>query len=220
MIAFQSPAFLLRLAGAVTFALLALAARGAAPFLEKIDLFEGDRGGYKTYRIPGSIVTAHGVVLATCEARRTGNGDWDTIDIMLRRSVDGGRTWDPPRKIADVKGPKTKNPVSLKVPRVDPKDVTYDNAVMIADRDDSVHVVFCLEYCRSFHMRSDDDGLTFSTPVEITPTLLPDGTVLCFYERRGVPSSPREVRRLMSVARFNLEWLTDGRDSPAAMVAH
>ncbi len=34
-------------------------------------------------------------------------------------------------------------------------------------------------------------------------TVLPDGTVLCFYERQ----------RQLTLARFNLEWLTEGKDA-------
>lgn len=140
----------------------------AAAELEKADLFRGGEGGYALYRIPGVVVTARGTVLAYCEARRTGKSDWDTIDIVLRRSTDGGKTWTEPRKIADVPGPKTKNPVALAQGLGRPEDVTYNNAVMIPDRSGAVHLLFCLEYARCFYQRSDDDGLTFSPPVEIT----------------------------------------------------
>lgn len=145
-------------------------ARGAAPLLEKINLFENDADGYKNYRIPGLLVTANGTVLATCEARRTSGKDWDQIDILLRRSTDGGRTWSARRAIANVPGPKLKNPLALALPNVDPTTVTYNNFVLIADRAGPVHAVFCLEYYRCFYMRSDDEGVTFSTPVEITST--------------------------------------------------
>ena len=46
--------------------------------------------------------------------------------------------------------------------------VTYNNPVAIADRNGAVHFLFCVEYMRAFYMRSDDDGKTFSKPVEIT----------------------------------------------------
>ena len=143
---------------------------GAAPLLEKINLFENETDGYKNYRIPGLLVTANGTVLATCEARRTSGKDWDQIDILLRRSTDGGRTWSAPRAIANVPGPKLKNPLALALSTVDPTTVTYHNFVLIADRAGPVHAVFCLEYYRCFYMRSDDEGVTFSTPVEITST--------------------------------------------------
>lgn len=141
----------------------------AEPFLEKIDLFKAGENGYKLQHIPGIVVTAKGTVLAWCEARLKG-GDWDQIDILMRRSTDEGKTWGEAKKIADVPGPKTKNAFALAVKGVDPKDVTYNNPVLIADKDGTVHMLFCLEYMRCFCQRSTDDGLTWSTPVEITAT--------------------------------------------------
>src|SRR5437868_3487065 len=94
----------------------------AEPLLEKIDLFEAGTDGYALYRIPCMVVSKQGTVLAWCEARRTAGGDWGTIDIMLRRSTDGGKTWDARRKVADVPGPKSKNPVALAQNLADPND--------------------------------------------------------------------------------------------------
>lgn len=150
--------------------LLCLAATSAAApaTMEKLDLFEAGSGGYVTYRIPGVVVTAKGSVLAYAEARQSGRGDWGTIDIVLRRSTDGGRTWSAPRVIAEVSGPKTKNPVAVAQGLAPAGDVTYNNPVAIASRDGTVHFLFCLEYMRAFYMRSDDDGQTFRAPVEIT----------------------------------------------------
>lgn len=145
-------------------------ADAADPMLEQIPMFESATDGYALYRIPGLIVTAKGTVLAYCEARRTGKSDWDTIDIMLRRSTDGGKTFSPRQRIADVPGPHIKNPVALAQKLAEPTDITYNNAVGFADRNGSVHFLFCLEYSRCFYIRSDDDGRTFSKPVEITGT--------------------------------------------------
>ncbi|MEP6671167.1 MAG: sialidase family protein [Chthoniobacter sp.] len=139
----------------------------AEPFIEKSDLFTAGDGGYKIFHIPGIVVTAKGTVLAWCEARKKG-GDWDQIEIVLRRSTDEGKTWSAMKSIANVPGPKTKNPFSLAVKGVDPHDVTYNNPVLIADRDGTVHMLFCLEYMRCFYQRSTDDGESWSTPVEIT----------------------------------------------------
>lgn len=154
---------------ALTFA-AALAAQAAEPFIEKLDLFRvGEDPAYNIYHIPGIVVTAKGTVLAWCEARK-GGGDWSDIRILLRRSTDDGKTWSPPQSIADVPGPKTKNPFSLRMKNVDPTQVTYNNPVLIADRDGTVHMLFCLEYMRCFYQRSTDDGLSWSAPVEITST--------------------------------------------------
>jgi len=140
----------------------------AEPLLEKVDVFEAGKDGYALYRIPGIVVTKKGTVLAYCEARRTGKSDWDTIDIMLKRSTDGGKTWDAMRKIADVPGPKTKNPVALAKNLANTNDVTYNNATAITDKDGTVHFLFCLEYCRCFYMQSKDEGVTWTAPIEIT----------------------------------------------------
>jgi sialidase-1 len=146
-------------------------ARAAEPFIEKLDLFTvGDNPAYNVYHIPGIVVTAKGTVLAWCEARKKPSGvsDWDDIRILLRRSTDDGKTWSEPKSIADVPGPKTKNPFALAMKKVDPNDVTYNNPVLIADRDGTVHMLFCLEYMRCFYQRSTDDGVSWSAPVEIT----------------------------------------------------
>ena len=145
----------------------------AEPFLEQTDLFTvGDDPAFQKYRIPGIVVTAKGTVLAWCEARKRAvrPSDWDDIRILLRRSTDNGKTWSPPKNVAEVPGPKTKNPVAIGEKNVDPNDVTYNNPVLIADRDGTVHMLFCLEYMRCFYLRSDDDGITWSKPVEVTST--------------------------------------------------
>jgi sialidase-1 len=152
----------------VSSSVIASGVSAAEPLLEKVDIFEAGKDGYALYRIPGIVVTKQGTVLAYCEARRTGKSDWDTIDIMLRRSKDGGKTWDAMRKISDVPGPKTKNPVALAQKLGNTNDVTYNNATAIVDKDGTVHFLFCLEYCRAFYMQSKDEGVTWSTPVEIT----------------------------------------------------
>lgn len=143
----------------------------AEPTFEKVDVFTAGTGGYAHYRIPGIVVTAKGTVLAYSEARKTTRGDWGTIRIFLRRSTDGGKTWSPAQDIANVDGPYAKNPVALAQNLATPDEITYNNPVAIADRkNNTIHFLFCLEYMRAFYMRSTDDGVTFSKPVEITST--------------------------------------------------
>ncbi|HUU22529.1 MAG TPA: sialidase family protein [Phycisphaerae bacterium] len=125
--------------------------------LTKTHLFEARTQGYHTYRIPGLLATGGGVVLATCEARPGGGGDYDDNDILLRRSPDGGKTWQPHRLVVghDRYGP---GPVS--------------NFAMIGDQSDgAVHALYCHDYARAFYVRSDDCGASFSPPVEITAVL-------------------------------------------------
>ena len=54
-------------------------------------LFVKGVGGYNIYRIPALFTTQKGTLLAFCEARE--GGDSSDIDLLLRRSEDGGETW-------------------------------------------------------------------------------------------------------------------------------
>jgi sialidase-1 len=197
-------------AAAVIGAALPALTFGQQPSLETMELFDAGKGGYKLYRIPGIVVTRKGALLAYCEARKTGKSDWDTIDIMLRRSVDNGRTWDGPRKIAGVEGPKSKNPVALEKKQANPDDVTYNNPVAIADhKTGAVHFLFCLEYARCFYMRSDDDGATFTNPVEITSTF--EG-FRARYDWRVIATGPAHGIQLKNGRLIVPVWLSLGTE--------
>jgi len=142
----------------------------AEPWRADVDLFEQRVGGYDLYRIPGIVVTSRGTILAYCEARKNNGSDWDQINLVMRRSTDGGRTFSPMRRVGQVAGPLEKHPL-VAARRKDKStldDITYNNIVGIPDGD-IVHFLFCLEYMRCFYMRTEDDGISFTTPVEITP---------------------------------------------------
>lgn len=134
----------------------------------KTDLFTANEGGYETYRIPGIVVTKKGTVLVYCEARKLARGDWGAIDVVLRRSTDGGKTFEPMRRLVDPPQVE-RNPVAAKQNLGKQGGVTVNNPVMIADASGAVHFLYCVEYARCFYARSDDDGVNFSAPVEITP---------------------------------------------------
>ena len=147
----------------------------AAPFLEKTNLFEEGKDGFASYRIPGIVVTAKGSVLAYCEARKFSSADQGEIEIYLRRSTDGGKTWSPAKQIAHM-GPRLNllplnRLVKRKPPQGQPETQTVNNPVAIAGRDGTIHFLYCVEYQRGFYMNSEDDGVTWSKPVEITPVL-------------------------------------------------
>ncbi len=143
----------------------------AARFMDALECKTVDPA-YYIYPIPSILLTAKGTTLAWCEARKRPSGvsEWDDIRILMRRSTDEGHTWSPPTSIAHVDGPKRKKPLAASMKNVDQNDVTYNNPVLIADRDGTVHMLFCLEYERCFYQSSTDDGLTWTPPVEITAT--------------------------------------------------
>src|SRR3954453_23620783 len=72
----------------------------------QVDVFVAGRDGYHPFRIPSLLATPRGTLLAFCEGRKDGRGDAGNIDVVMRRSRDGGATWEPLRVIADG-GPDT-----------------------------------------------------------------------------------------------------------------
>ena len=128
-------------------------------------LWTSGQGGYHTYRIPALAVSTRGTILAFCEGRRDARSDSGTIHMLLRRSTDDGLTWDETRIVRQEEG------------------VTCGNPCPIVDRDTgTVWLLFCKNLadgpetmiCAGKAPRtvwlthSDDDGLTWSEPVEIT----------------------------------------------------
>ena len=126
---------------------------------EQQDVFNiGSWGRYGKFRIPGIVVTKMGSVLLTVEARYGTGADWDNSDILMRKSVDDGNTFQDP---------------TLLLSHVDFDNGPINNFVMIAHSESNrVTAVFCSGYAKVFSMFSDDDATTFSTPVEITSTCL------------------------------------------------
>ena len=140
--------------------------------LEKTDVFPSREGGYHQVRIPGIVVSSKGTVLAYGEGRHAdqGGGDWADIDLVLRRSTDRAKSWQPIQILEDGTqyAGQARNTVARRK-KGQENFVTCNNPVMIVDRDgDVLHFLYCVEYDRCFYCRSTDDGLTFSTPVEIT----------------------------------------------------
>ncbi len=143
----------------------------AAPAPEFFDVFPANSNGVTRHRIPGVIVTTKGTVLAYCEARINNSSDWGEIEVHLRRSTDGGRTWDAPRRIAHRGTRLEGNP---RKKQGGEREQTVNNPVAIVDRvTGAIEFVYCVNYARAFAMRSTDDGVTWSEPVEITASFEP-----------------------------------------------
>ncbi len=161
---------LLALLTAILAATSAVALR-AAPAPEFFDVFPANSNGVTRHRIPGMVVTTKGTVLAYCEARINNSSDWGEIEIHLRRSTDGGKTWDAPRRIAHRGARLEGNPRKKSGGE---REQTVNNPVAIVDRvTGAIEFVYCVNYARAFAMRSTDDGLTWTDPVDITASFEP-----------------------------------------------
>lgn len=137
---------------------------------EHIDLFVSGTGGYHTYRIPAMAVTTKGTVLAFCEGRKFSQHDSGQIDLMLRRSLDGGCTWEESRVIVTELGMTCGNP-----------------APVVDEQTGTIWLPFCKNLAEGpeamiiqgkaprtvWMTKSDDDGATWAEPWEMTSTLKP-----------------------------------------------
>ncbi|HZG23921.1 MAG TPA: sialidase family protein, partial [Chitinophagaceae bacterium] len=81
-----------------------------APFTDTTLLFEPTAGGYTMFHVPALVITTKGTVLAFTEGRYGKGKDWDDMDLLLRRSLDGGNTWEPSKVVIPyTKGKPTSN---------------------------------------------------------------------------------------------------------------
>lgn len=132
--------------------------------------------GYASYRIPAVIEAADGSVLAFAEGRRAGTADSGNIDVVLRRSSDGGCSWTPLQVVASGAGDTRGNPA----PVLDPATrqivlVTSYNAGTVTETQILQGKVTPEQSRRVFVQTSADNGVTFTAPHEITAqTKLPD----------------------------------------------
>jgi sialidase-1 len=137
--------------------LLALVVAATEP-TEQV-LFAAGKDGYHTYRIPALAVTAKGTVLAFCEGRKNNASDRGDIDLMYKRSTDGGVTWSPTMLLYEEGG--------------DAK-IVIGNPCVVVDGD-AVVLVFTRNARDVFVTRSDDDGTNWSKPHEITTQVFQKG---------------------------------------------
>lgn len=132
-------------------------------------LFESGRDGAAEYRNPALAATTAGLI-AVAEARRDRRGDLpNNIDLVMRRSTDGGRTWGASRTIVDPPGTEGASRPQL---TFDPATGALWLAYTYASRgigiEDSRAGFSVFETLQIVLRRSDDGGETWSDPFNVT----------------------------------------------------
>jgi sialidase-1 len=112
------------------------------------------------YRIPSMVVLPGDVLLAFAESRVNAMSDLLDINLVMKRSSDGGRTWGPLVVLGDQGNHTVHSPCPV-----------YDAGTR------TVWLPFCVDY-RTLHLTSSTDaGVTWSEPRDLSQELgLPDDT--------------------------------------------
>ncbi len=124
------------------------------PGVEHQALFTSDEQPGRGYRIPTMLVLPNNTILAFCESRADPMLDWGDIDLVMKRSTDGGETWSNIIILRDEGTHTAGNPCPV-----------YDNIT------NTVWLPYCVDNKLVFVMNSTDLGLSWSVPREITDEL-------------------------------------------------
>lgn len=129
-------------------------------------VFESGNDGYAAYRIPAMVVTSKGTVLAFCEGRES-LSDAGNIDLLLRQRKDDGKTWEPLQVVRSDETNTCGNPCpvvdaetgSIWLLSTHNRGDDVESAIINGTSKGTRTVWVC---------HSQDDGLTWSDPVDIT----------------------------------------------------
>lgn len=129
-----------------------------------VTVFRNGTDGYNNFRIPAIVRAANGDLIAFCEARS--GGDASEIDLVSKRSKDGGMTWEGLKVVQD--NDRFRHLFVGNIP-----EVTVGNPAPVVDQLDPEHpgriwLPFTLENDRVFVTHSDDHGVNWAKPKEIT----------------------------------------------------
>lgn len=136
--------------------------------------------GIHTHRIPGLVTTNKGTLIGVYDNRRNGSVDLqEDVDIGMNRSIDGGQSWEPMKVIMDMGEwggkPQTQNGIGDPSILVDRKTNTIWVAAVWAHGHPGKRNWWASkpglkpeETSQFVLVKSEDDGKTWSAPINIT----------------------------------------------------
>lgn len=142
-----------------------------------IKLFDGGADGYHSWRIPSIVRTTDNTLLAFVEGRMSSNKDYGNINVEYKRSIDNGSTWSAIKEVVGAGQGTWGNPTSV-VDRTTGRIwvfMSWNSATKNQGGTDGYEKIDTWGDRKVYYSYSDDDGLTFHDPVDMTSTLLPPG---------------------------------------------
>jgi sialidase-1 len=137
----------------------------------KTSVFQANEDGYHTYRIPAIVRAKNGDLLAFAEGRKNGSGDHGDIDIVLKRSGDGGKTWGPMSLVQDEwADPTGRVWIGNPAPVVDVMDPEHPGRIWLP---------FTRSNAGMFVTYSDDNGETWAQRRDISGDALAEDWGWC-----------------------------------------
>jgi sialidase-1 len=136
-----------------------------------VDLFVCRSHGYSDFVIPSLISTPKGTLLAFCEGRKLIGNDESPTDLVLKRSVDGGKTWLPMQVIVKAVPDSAMDPTAVIDRATGAVVLVYDLWPYTTDkggRDYNRPSGVGRNSVTTWVMNSSDEGATWAAPVDIT----------------------------------------------------
>jgi sialidase-1 len=157
----------------VTVAAASVAA-AAAPVHNSLLLFNGGNESiYHSFRIPSIVKTKNGTLIAFAEGRRWSPSDWGDINVVFKRSTNNGATWSALGEVAGSGNGTWGNPTAVYDWHQGANGrvwifMSWNSGDKAAWSD-----IQAWGDRRVFSSYSDDHGATWSTPQDMSNTLLP-----------------------------------------------
>lgn len=131
----------------------------------KVLFAKGDKG-YHTFRIPSLFCTSNGTLLAFAEGRVVGSADMQITHLLMRKSYDGGETWTPMEVMGAHEGDCYSNPTPVQ--DLDTGRIFFFYVMATAEAIKGWEWPMPFPPKTIFYRYSDDDGATWSEPVNVT----------------------------------------------------
>lgn len=130
-------------------------------------IFQQGQDGYACFRIPAIIKSTNGTLLAFAEARKKSCSDTGDIDLVMKSSADDGKTWSKLSVIWDDGENVCGNPAPV-VEQESGKIYLLMTWNLGKDHERDIIAQKSSDTRRVFVTHSNDNGLTWQAPTEIT----------------------------------------------------